>query len=214
MYVSGKQQHSECAFTMPGPGSDPISVLATLVAELSREKDEPHRLLAAFGRGELTSNQIIDELTARFQLGIGASMQALAEYDKDAAQQLGTRLKGRLDTALAEIGKRSGAKNSASQATKFSDKDDDVLRREYAIAVKLLTHNGAVKTADLIAVSRTLEPDISDEAVTAHLNRIVLAGAIVKGGKGRYLSGPETKTHRDNIKEEIEMRHLDIPSVS
>ncbi len=198
---------------MPGPGSDPISVLATLVAELSREKEEPRRLLAAFGRGELTSAQVIDELTARFQLGIGASMQALAEYDNDAAQQLATRLKGRLDTALAEIGKRSAAKNSAVQATKFGDRDDDVLRREYAIVAKLLAYNGPVKTADLITLSRALEPDISDEAVTAHLNRIVLAGAIVKGGKGRYLSGQETKAHRDGIKEEIEVRRLDVPNV-
>ena len=198
---------------MADPGSDPIIVLAGLVAELSREKEEPRRLLAAFGRGEITRAEVIDDLAARFQLGIGATVQALAEYDKDAAQQLGTRLKGRLDAVLTDIGKRGAVKKPAAQATKFGDRDDDVLRREYAIVAKVLALNAPVKTADLIALSRVFEPEISDEAVTAHLNRIVLAGVITKGGKGRYLRGPETKAHRDDLAEEIQLRGLDVPTV-
>lgn len=198
---------------MPDAGSDPVSVLANLIAEQAREKDAVRQLLARFGRGELTREQVINELAARFQLDIGASVQALAEYDKDAAQQLGTRLKGRLDAALVEIGRRRSTETPSPQPTSFVDRDDDVLRREYVIVTKLLSHNGAVKTADLISAARAIEPGITDEAVTAHLNRIVPTGGIAKVAKGRYQRGPETQAHREGLIKEIEARRLDLPTV-
>lgn len=199
---------------MPDPGADPLVVLAGLVAELSREKDETRRLLAALGRGEITAAEVIDDLAARFQLGIGASVQALAEYDKDAARQLGTRLKGRLDAALGDIAKRGAVEGTSPRAAKFADRDDGVLRREYFIVSKILTSNAPVKTGDLIASARVLEPGISDEAVTAHLNRMVLAEVILKSGKGRYVRSLKTPAHRDSLTNEIETRGLAIPPVA
>jgi hypothetical protein len=188
-----------------------ISVRSEFALHMPASESELVRLLSALNRGEATREQVINELAAWFQLSAGAAVQALAEIDKAAAQQLGTRLKGRLDAAMAEIGRRSGGDRAPAQPSRFADRDDDVLRREYAIATRLLITNGSVKTADLIALSRRLQPEITDEAVTAHLKRIVEAGHIAKTAKGRYERNDETQAHRDGLAVEFEARRLDIP---
>ena len=203
-----------------GDSSDSIAALVGLLAGLVREKDETQRLLTAFSKGEIGSEQIVNELAARYQLGIGGAVQALAEHDKAAAQQLGERLRLRLDSALAEIAGRGGpprAKPTESipapvaGVTILRDRDDSVLRREHVLISALSGRNDAVRSADLIKAAKAFEQGLTDEAVTAHLIRLLNAGIIGKERKGRYHGTAESRSHLADLAREIEARGLELP---
>ena len=70
------------------------------------KSDDLDALLAAYARGEITDDRIINEIAARYQRGIGSAVQALAEHNKVAAQQIGERLKGRIDEMLDGLARR------------------------------------------------------------------------------------------------------------
>lgn len=205
----------------PGAGSDSISALVELVAELVREKEETKRLLASFAKGEIDREQIVDELASRYQMGIGSAVQALAEHDGAAARQLGERLRSRLDSALAEIASRGSPSKSRSQDNAppptgsialLKDRDDAVLKREYVLLSAMSGRNEAVKSADLIKAAQKQEAGLSDEAVTAHLIRLLNAGIIGKERKGRYHGTPLSRGHLDDLAREIEVRGLTLPT--
>lgn len=205
----------------PGAGSDSIAALVDLVAELVREKEETKRLLAAFAKGEIGREQIVEELASRYQLGIGSAVQALAEHDGAAAQQLGERLRSRLDSALAEIASRGNPSKSRSQDASpapasslamLKERDDAVLKREYVLLSAMSSRNEAVRSADLIKAAQKQEPGLSDEAVTAHLIRLLNAGIIGKERKGRYHGTPLSRGHLDDLAREIEARGLTVPA--
>lgn len=204
----------------PGAGSDSISALVELVAGLVREKDETKHLLAAFSKGEISSEQIVNELASRYQMGIGSAVQALAELDGAAAQQLGERLRTRLDSALAEIASRGHSRKSSSQEgtaapasgiAMLKERDDAVLRREYVLLSALGSRNEAVKSGDLIKAAQQHEAGLSDEAVTAHMIRLLNAGLIGKERKGRYHGTPACRSHLEDLAREIEARGLALP---
>lgn len=204
----------------PASSSDSLTSLVELVAELVREKDETRRLLAAFSRGEISSEQIVDDLAAHYQLGVASTVQALAEYDAGAAQQLGERLRGRLDSALAELASRDRPRPTrpapdetgpATSIAAFRDRDDTVLLREYVLVSALVGRNDAVRSADLIRIAKRREERLSDEAVTAHLIRLHNAGIIGKERKGRYNGTLESRSHLEALTREIEARGLRLP---
>jgi DNA-binding transcriptional ArsR family regulator len=198
-----------------------IAALAELVAELVREKDETKRLLAALSRGEIKTEQVVSELAMRYHTGVGGAVQALAEVDKAAAQQLGERLRSRLDSALAEIAGRdrvwaakaiddAPAQQSIRMAV-LKDREDEVLLREHAIISRLCASNDAERSADLIVAAKGIDPGLSNEAVTAHLLRLFNAGLIGKERKGRYHGVAQTRSHLADLKREIEARGLRLP---
>lgn len=205
----------------PVSSPDSVTALVELVSELVREKDETRRLLGAFSKGEYSPEQIVNELAARYQMGIGGAVQALAEYDKDAARQLGERLKLRLDSALADIAsrpspsqtRRTGSEQqpSAIGIAALKERDDAVLRREYVLLSALSGRNTAVRSGDLIKAAQALEPELSDEAVTAHLIRLHNAEIIGKERKGRYSATPESNRHLAHVANEIEARGMKLP---
>ncbi len=204
----------------PSVSSDSISALVELVAELVREKDETRRLLAEFAKGGISSEQIVNELAARYQSGVGGAVQALAEHDKDAALQLAERLRTRLDSALAEIASRgrpqraSSADNATGQSVGIAvlkDRDDVVLCREYVLVSAVSAGNVAARSADLIRAAKAIEQGLSDEAVTAHLIRLVNAGIIAKERKGRYHGTALSRRHIADLTSEIEARGLRLP---
>ncbi|MEQ1715983.1 MAG: hypothetical protein ABL907_08370 [Hyphomicrobium sp.] len=223
---------------MPGKDtSASIAALVALVGELVRDKgqalrqqaapnddstDETHRLLTAFSNGEISSEQIVNELSARYQTGVGAVVQALAEFDKNAAQQLGERLRLRLDSALAEIasrgsgpkqvpGKLAEAPTQQSGMPTFKDRSDVVLLREYALVSALSSSDQDAKAADLIRAAKAFEPEVTAEAVTAHLLRLVNAGVLGRERKGRYHGTADSRRHFQDLTNEIEARRLRLP---
>ncbi len=222
MYVDGWCVSQQQWLRMPpGPSTDSVSALVELVSELVREKDETRRLLSAFSKGEYSPDQIVNELASRYQMGIGGAVQALAEYDRDAAQQLGERLKSRLDSALADIASRTpsvrAGKTDGEQPAQavgiasFKEREDPVLRREYVLLSALSGRNTAVRSGDLIKAAQAIEPDLSDEAVTAHLIRLHNASIIGKERKGRYSATPESNKHLGLLVREIEARGINLP---
>ncbi len=205
----------------PGPSSDSVSALVELVSELAREKDETRRLLSGFSKGEYSPDQIVDELASRYQMGIGGAVQALAEYDRDAAQQLGARLRSRLDSALADIASRTPQSRArrtegeppptAAGIAAFKEREDAVLKREYVLISVLSGRNTAVRSGDLIKAAQAMEPELSDEAVTAHLIRLHNAGIIGKERKGRYSATQDSQKHLVQLVREIEARGMELP---
>lgn len=174
-------------------------------------------LLAAYARGEISDERIINEIAARYQRGIGSAVQALAEHNKAAAQQIGERLKGRIDEMLDGLARRDVSapaskprlKPSAPDALK--DRDDAVLLREHIILTALAKTNAALKSADIFEHLRTFDPVLQDDLITAHLARMHKAGFIGKQGKGRYQAVPSGAAHLQLLAEEIEARGLRVP---
>lgn len=174
-------------------------------------------LLAAYARGEISDERIINEIAARYQRGIGSAVQALAEHNKAAAQQIGERLKGRIDEMLDGLARRDVSapaskprpKPSAPDALK--DREDAVLLREHIILTALAKTNAALKSADIFEHLRTFDPVLQDDLITAHLARMHKAGIIGKQGKGRYQAVPSGAAHLQLLAEEIEARGLRVP---
>lgn len=183
------------------------------------KSDDLDALLAAYARGEITDDRIINEIAARYQRGIGSAVQALAEHNKAAAQQIGERLKGRIDEMLDGLARRevsafapkTRAKPSPADALK--DRDDAVLLREHVILAALAKTNSALKSAEIFEHLRTFDPGLQDEAITAHLTRMHKAGFIGKQGKGRYHAVPAGAVHMQSLVLEIEARGLNLPKL-
>lgn len=197
--------------------ADSLTRLVELVAGLVREKgekDETHDLIARFGRGEISSEQIIKELSAQYQLGIGGAVRALAEHDQETAKLLGERLRSRLDGVLADLGQSAPAPGLASPpkaASQFKDRDDDVLRREYVILKLLANRNAEVRTAAILAAIQAYDATVTEVALTAHLARLVKTGTIARERKGRYRGSPLIGPQLTALANEIESRQLKLP---
>lgn len=174
-------------------------------------------LLAAYSRGEISDERIISEIAARYQRSIGSAVQALAEHNRAAAQQIGERLKDRIDELLDGLARRdaplavqkSRAKPSTTEALK--DREDAVLLREHTILAALAKTNSAMKSAEIFELLRLLDPALQDEAITAHLARMHKAGVLGKQGKGRYHAVPAGSVHMQALVSEIEARGLGLP---
>lgn len=197
--------------------ADSLTRLVELVAGLVREKgekDDAHDLIARFGRGEISSEQIIKELSAQYQLGIGGAVRALAEHDQETAKLLGERLRSRLDGVLADLGQgapAAGLANPPKAASQFKDRDDDVLRREYVILKLLANRNAEVRTAAILAAIQAYDATVTEVALTAHLARLVKAGTIARERKGRYRGSPSIGPQLTALANEIESRQLKLP---
>lgn len=195
--------------------TDATAALTELVRQLLQEKDDARKLLAAFGRGEISTDQIVAQLAAQYQTGIGGAVRALAEHDKAAAKQLGERLRDRLDNFLREIG-GSETPPSAKPAREprpdgFKDRDDDVLLREYVMLKTLTRSDEPVRSAIIFAAVKDLLGKAGDEAITAHLVRLQKAEIVGKERKGRYHGIARSQTHLAALEAEIEARGLKLP---
>lgn len=202
-------------------GSDSISALVSLVAELVREKDEAKRLIGAFAKGEISSEQIVNDLASRYQLEVAGTVSALAEHDPVAAEHLGQRLRLRLDSTLADIANRSMSAPRAaggavetppnSGVTSLKEREDDVLLREHVLLTAICGRNEPARAADLIKAAKDFEANLSNEAVTAHLIRLVNADIVGKERKGRYHGTLQSRKHLEQLEREIEARGLRLP---
>jgi hypothetical protein len=176
-------------------------------------------LLAAYARGEITDERIINEIAVRYQRGIGSAVQALAEHNKAAAQQIGERLKGRIDEMLDGLARRDAAaaaqkpRAKASGTDTLKDRDDAVLLREHLILSALSKTNAALKSAEIFEHLRKFDASLQDDVITAHLARLHKAGMIGKQGKGRYHSAPGGAVQLLALASEIEARALPLPAV-
>lgn len=202
--------------------------IASILSRLIREKDETRHLIAAFGRGEISSEYVVKELVSRYQREVLGAMHGLAAFDEDAAKRLGDSLKQGIEGVVAQIGTTGGGgkdqpKLAASEAPPprqqgvgtLADRDNPVLCREYALVWLLNTRpNQIVKTGELIAAARKLERHITDEAVTAQLGRLATSQIIERARKGYYRSTPQSLPHLQALASEIEARGLALPSVA
>ena len=172
-------------------------------------------LLAAYAKGEITEDRIVGELAVRYQRGIGSAVQALAEHNKGAAQQLGERLRNRINEFLSNLSDRdtapveSGPAQPASE--NFKDRDDSVLLREYVILKSLSKRNEPLKSATIFEIVRMFISGDQDQAITAHLARMVKAGIIGKERKGRYNAVQQGPAHVARLASEIEARGISLP---
>lgn len=174
-------------------------------------------LLAAYARGEITDDHIVNEIAVRYQRGIGSAVQALAELNKAAAQQTGERLKQRLDEMLDGLARRSNAPLAARKPTTpetFNDREDNVLLREYVILTALAKSDAELRSAEIFALLRKFDAALDDATVTSHLVRLHKAGIIGKLGKGRYHSSPKGASHLKALLLEVETRGLKLPMVA
>jgi hypothetical protein len=177
-------------------------------------------LVASFVRGDLTREQLINALAARYQASVGTAVNTLAEHDKELAQQVGIRLRRRVNELLETLERRDTEPDSLARprekpakADMLKDRDDAVLLREYAILKALSKTNEAFKSSELFKLVRTLFAGVLDDAITAHLVRMAKAGVIGKERKGRYNSVPAGAEHMQALAQEIEARGLKLPEV-
>ena len=200
---------------MAAPVNDTLDTLVKLVAQLVEERGDTRRLLAAFARGELTNEQVVNELAAQYQTGIGGAVRALAEHDKEAAQQLGARIRSRLDSFMSELAAADGpaarAAHRPANADGFKDRDDAVLLREYVILSALVQSNDSVRSASIFEAVKAVDEEINDETITAHLARLLKAQIIGRQRKGRYHGIAQSQTHLAALMREIEARGLALP---
>jgi hypothetical protein len=198
------------------PDNDATAALAELVKQLLQEKHDARQMLAAFGRGEISSDQIVAQLAAQYQTGIGGAVRALAEHDKAAAKQLGERLRDRLDSFLSELGAGEPPPQPRPARTVrtdgFKDRDDDVLLREYVMLKTLTRSDEPVRSAAIFTAVKALLGGVGDEAITAHLVRLQKADIIGKERKGRYHGIARSQTHLAALEAEIEARGLRLPA--
>ncbi len=175
-------------------------------------------LLASFSKGEIGQDRIVGELAVRYQRGIGSAVQALAEHNKEAAQQLGERLRDRLDEFLTGLAKRDlshvNPLPKPHRSESFRDRDDAVLLREFVILDAFAKTNAAFKSAEIFALVRQLNGSVQDDAITAHLARMLKLGVIGKERKGRYNAVPRGADHLAALISEIEARGLPRPASS
>lgn len=196
--------------------------LAQLLTQLIKEKDGTRDLISAFGRGEITSDYVVKELVSRYQREVLGAMHGLAVFDEAAAKRLGDSLRQGIEGVVAQIGGTTGNPNSSGGPSDsfprvqgvgpVADRDDPVLRREYALVLRLNDRpNEIVRTSELIAIARSIEPSITDEAVTAQLGRLATSQIIERAKKGYYKSTPKSAPHLNDLKNEIEARGLALP---
>lgn len=201
--------------------------IASLLSRLIREKDETRHLIAAFGRGEISSEYVVKELVSRYQREVLGAMHGLAAFDEDAAKRLGDSLKQGIEGVVAQIetapaGEKTPTRSAPVETPSrqqgvgsLADRDDPVLCREYVL-VSLLNRrpNEIFKTGDLIAAARALGAPLSDEAVTAQLGRLATSKIVERARKGFYRSTPLSLPHLRALANEIETRGLAVPDVS
>ncbi len=196
--------------------NDATIALVEMVKQLLQEKEDSRKLLAAFGRGEISSEQIVAQLASQYQTGIGGAVRALAEHDRGAAKQLGERLRDRLDSFLVELGANvplPAAKPARDARTDgFKDRDDDVLMREYVMLKALTKSDEPIRSASIFGAVKALFDGVSDETITAHLVRLHKAEIVGKERKGRYHGIARSQAHLAGLKAEIEARGLKLPT--
>lgn len=188
-----------------------------LLAKMLSTKDLD-QLVAAYSSGAISSDRVVNELAARYQMSIGSAAQALAEHDAQAAELLGQRLRARVDEFLAGLAGRTGkpdVKVAAPSATDgLKDRDDAVLLREYVILKTLARTNGALRSSEIFATVNKFGGESHDEAITAHLARMLKQGVIGRERKGRYNAVPAGSSHLRALATEIEARELRLPPLS
>lgn len=189
-----------------------VEVIAQFVS--NNDLDE---LRASYARGEITQDELVNEIAARYQRGIGSAVQAVAEHDKALAVQIGERLRDRIEEQLTMLSNRGSLasrrepKRAGPEALK--DRDDDVLIREYLILRALTKGNASpFRTAEILALVHQFEPGAQENSVTAHLTRMFNAGLLEKASKGRYNAVPASKAHMAALADAIEQRGLQLPA--
>lgn len=199
------------------PDNESNAKTVELLTRLLGENDLD-ALLDAYARGDLSEDRIVTELAVRYQRGIGSAVQALAEHNRGAAKQLGERLRSRIEEFLSTLADRDAptqtpATRPAAAPDGFKDRDDTVLRREYVILKALANRNTALKSATIFEVVRGVVDGAQDEAITAHLGRMVKAGVIERPRKGYYIAAAGGAPHLDGLASEIEARGLALPAL-
>lgn len=182
------------------------------------QNNELDELRLAYLSGEITAERLINEITSRYQRGIGSAVQALAEHDKVLAQQVGERIRSRLDEQLQSLAARDARpakkKEPKSPGTEgLKDRTDDVLQREYVILNAVASSDIPVKAADIFKLVRGFDPGLSDNVITAHMARMHEMGVIGKAGKGKYHKVAAGAAHSLSLADAIEARGLALPKI-
>lgn len=183
------------------------------------QANEFDELRLAYTKGEISAGHLINEIAARYQRGIGSAVQALAEHDKTVAQQVGERLKARIDEQLQTLANRdehAASKKTAktTMADGLRDREDAVLQREYVILKILSKSDIPLKASALFERVRGYDVSLSDNAITTNLGRMVDRGMIGKASKGRYHSVAASPAHVHALADAIEARGLTLPKVA
>ncbi len=184
-----------------------------LLARLLRLHDLD-MLLDAFSQGQIDRTQLTKESASNFQRNIGSFIRALAEHDPGAAQDVGQVLRDRIDEFLGGLERRTGAiAVSPARSEGFKDRDDSVLLREFVVLTALTRTNDAIRSAEIFKLIRLFDAKVQDQAITAHLARMLKAGLAEKLRKGRYSAVPASADHLGALTREIEARGLALPTV-
>lgn len=199
------------------PELETLGSLVAIVTQLLKEKTEAADLVEAFRRGEISREEVVSRLASHYQKGLGATVRELAEHNKEAAQQIGQRLRTRLDSFLAELADSNaalqpGAPDRQRSEIAFRDRDDAVLLREYVIIRSLIQSDESMRSASIFEAVRAEGIDAKDQAITAHLARLLDAHIVGKERKGRYHGIAESRTHLAALRAEIEARGLKVPA--
>lgn len=209
-----------------------LTQLMELMLQLVRERDEAKRIVSAFGRKELAAEEVVKALSSLNEFGFGATVRALAEFDKDVAQRLAERARGGINAFLAELDsgrhtpeqsagapfeqKRQAAtriEQAGAMSHAFKDRDDGVLVREYVIFRMIATSNAEVRSPEIFNEIKKLNAETTEEAITAHLVRLQKSGLIGRARKGRYHAVPASRRHLAALSSEIEARRLETPII-
>ncbi len=180
------------------------------------ERHDLDRLLKTFEDGKLDRNQIVSKLMVLYQTGIGGAARGLAELDKEAAQELAKRLRQRIESFLSELDEQSRSPTVTANKTPASDrlksKSSPVLQREYVLFQALTATDQEIPSSTLMGKVRSVDSEIADATVTAHLDRLMKDGLIVRERKGLYRGTPRSKAYFTSLKAEIEVRGLPFPT--
>ena len=174
------------------------------------EQSEINELLKAFDKGELNPDQVVSKLMVLYQTGVGGAARALAELDKAAAQKLGERLRQRIESLLSELHSVGSAPKASSRKApaieRLKSKGSAILQRDRVLFAALARTDQDIPSPKLVALVRSLEPDIAEPTVTAHLDRLTKEGLIARERKGHYRRTPRSKEYLAAVEAEIEAR--------
>ena len=184
-----------------------------LLARLLRLHDLD-MLLDAFSQGQINRDRLTKESASNFQRNLGSFIRALAEHDPGAAHEVGQLLRDRIDEFLSGLDRRPGSTTAGPMRSEgFKDRDDGVLLREFVILTALTRTNDAIRSAQIFGLVRQFDGKVQDQAITAHLARMLKAGVADKARKGRYNAVAASVPHLGALTREIEARGLPLPTV-
>lgn len=175
------------------------------------------QMLEQFERKEIEPEQVVRRLLASYQLELGSAILALRELNSAVAQEVGEKLRQRIESFLAEF-ERPVAVRRAEPRTSFGqrllDKDTKVLQRECIVFRLLLNPNQEVEFSVIYAAVKAFEPGVATGAMTMTLNRLIKEGLVVKRRRGRYQGTAVSRDQLMQIEHEIEARGAAMPPAS